>query len=85
MTTDDTLLGTPTPTDEPAHVAVSYVEPERAFNLARQAVSTSLDQAQAQLKSLRAKRDEINTEIRQLVAEVDLLERMARIPRKAGG
>lgn len=83
MTNDnDVLLGVPEPADLPA--GVSYVVPdeERAFDTARSVVEDSLSRVRTQLKELRSQREQINTEIRRLVDEEELLGRMARVRAK---
>lgn len=68
---------------EPALPGMPEVEQNRAYELARQAVETSLGTVRTQLKGLRTKRDETNAEIKRLVAEEELLERMSRVRRAA--
>jgi cell division protein FtsB len=69
--------------------AVSYLEgqgvPSREgiFDRTRETVSRAADQARDRLVQLRAQRAEINAEIKLLVDEVELLERMARIRKGA--
>ena len=75
--------------------AVIWMEPELpdmpkavssdAYERARAGVSASLAEVQTRLKELRAQRDEINAEIKTLVAEEELLERMERIKPKTEG
>jgi len=75
--------------------AVSWMEPELpdmpkvvrsdAYERARESVTASLDEVRTRLKELRAQRDEINAEIKQLVSEEELLERMSRIRRDRKG
>ena len=70
---------------EPALPGMPEEAKDRAFDLARQAVETSLGTVRTQLKALRTTRDETNAEIKRLVAEEDLLERMAKVRRGTRG
>lgn len=55
------------------------------YDRTRATVSDALDEARARLISLRGQRKAINDEIRTLVTEVELLERMARIEKGSRG
>jgi hypothetical protein len=55
---------------------------QRPYEWARDTVGVAQDQARARLIALRAQRDDINAEIKLLVDEVDLLDRMYAIAKK---
>jgi hypothetical protein len=55
---------------------------QRPYEWARDVVGVAQDQARAKLIELRAKRDDINAEIKLLVDEVELLDRMWAIAKK---
>jgi len=78
--------------EQQAETATSYVEvelpdmpvkvqdpPEREFDMAVRVVSENLDAVVARLDLLRTERARINDEIRDLVAEEEVLRRMARV------
>lgn len=55
---------------------------ETAYERARNVVSMSLSLTEERLRELRKKRDEINAEIKVLVNEESLLQRMSKIEAK---
>lgn len=62
-------------------------EPSRGSVLVRTAhnVTTALAEVRTELAAKRAERDALNDEIRQLVADEDLLRRMARLAESVNG
>jgi hypothetical protein len=70
------VVGVPEPFEVPQD------REQRPYEWARDTVGVAQDQARARLIALRAQRDEINAEIKLLVDEVDLLDRMYAIAKK---
>ena len=64
-------------------VPAEPVEQARPYTVTVETVSASLDHTRARLAEKRAQRDEINAEIKLLVGEAELLERMWRIAQAA--
>jgi len=60
------------------------VERGGRYEEVQETVAKALDATQQRLRDLRAQRDDINAEIKLLVAEEELLERMARIKKAKG-
>ena len=58
---------------------------EREFETARNTISLALDRARGRLIELRAHRADVNAEIKLLVDETELLDRMWRIANGAKG
>lgn len=71
-----------TSTDEKLTLVQRPVVSTGAYDTALRAAEEGLAATQAALTDLRAKRDQINDLVRELVAEEELLNRMVRVARK---
>lgn len=79
---DEALLGVVMPPDEAdpdGDVFLAVVDPSHIWERAAVAVQTALEMTRERLVELRAERERVNAEVRDLVAEEELLARMARI------
>lgn len=78
MADENTLLGVVAPTTVELEVEI----PPGLYENAHEVVVRNLEATRRCLTAMRAERDRLNDEIRRLVEDVDLLERMARITRR---